>query len=361
MVGSSSPSPSCSRGAPRSRRASNVGSTFRWGAIVSALAIGAVTASPASATFYGANGRITYAVHDGDVEQIWIASADESNPVQLTFGANTSLATDWSPDASRIAFDSDRTGDVEVYTMKPDGSGVVRLTNDPGFDASPAFSPDGSTLVWDHEADDPAKNGLYLMRSSDGGDVRRLTVAPQEAGHLVIDVDPQYAPDGTKVAFSRFRLADHGTLSAVFVVNANGTGLRQLTPWGSASSTLDWSPNGRTIVYETETWHFPGAKGTQDIMVVNADGSGRRNLTNNPISSAVGSCKSGRDCSGLVAQFSTDPVWAPDGSRILFVHTQIVQGVFSCNLQTIAPNGSARHVVADTPECEDEPDWESIP
>ena len=66
------------------------------------------------------------------------------------------------------------------------------------------------------------------------------------------------------------------------------------------------------------------------------------------------------DCAGLVAQFSTDPVWAPDGSRILFVHTQIVHGVFSCDLQTIAPDGGAQ-VVAETPECEDEPDWESIP
>jgi hypothetical protein len=58
--------------------------------------------------------------------------------------------------------------------------------------------------------------------------------------------------------------------------------------------------------------------------------------------------------------FSTDPVWAPHGRRILFVHTQIVDGAFSCNLLTIAPNGAARQVVANTPECEDEPDWESI-
>jgi Tol biopolymer transport system component len=335
--------------------------SFRAAGLGAGLAL--MVAAPAvTATTHGGNGRITYAVQDDTgQQQIWIAEADETNPVQLTFAANTSLATDWSPDASRIAFDSDRTGDVEVYTMKPDGSDVVRLTFDPGFDAAPAYSPDGSTLVWDHEAADASQNGLYLMRASDGGAVRRLTVAPQDAARFVIDIDPQFSPDGRRVAFSRFRLADHGTVSAIHVVDADGSHLRQVTPWGSATSTLDWSPDGRRLVYETETWHFPGKKGTQDIMIVNPDGSGRRNLTRNPISSAVGSCQSERDCTGLVAQFSTDPVWAPDGSRILFVHTQLVDGVFSCDLQTIRPDGSARRVVAATPECEDEPDWESLP
>ena len=330
-------------------------------ALAVALILGAVTAVPAGATNPGGNGRITYAVSDDTGQsQIWIASADESNPTQLTFSANTSLASDWSPDASRIAFDSDRTGDVEIYTMRPDGSDVVRLTFDPAFDAAPAYSPDGSELVWDHEAESEA-NGLYLMRASDGGNVRRLTVAPIQSGRYTIDMDPQFSPDGTRVAFSRIRFGAHSAQSAVFVVTVETGAVRQLTPWGSGSTTLDWSPDGRRIVYESETWHFPGAKGTQDIYVIDADGGGRRNLTNNPISSAVGTCNNGSDCVGLRGYFSTDPVWAPDGTRILFVHTQIVGGVFSCNLQTIAPNGAARQVVADTPECEDEPDWESVP
>ena len=106
--------------------------SFKAAGLAAALAL--VVAAPAvTATMPGRNGRITYAVQDDTgQQQIWIAGADEAHPVQLTFAANTSLATDWSPDASRIAFDSDRTGDVEVYTMKPDGSDVVRLTFDPG-------------------------------------------------------------------------------------------------------------------------------------------------------------------------------------------------------------------------------------
>ena len=153
-------------------------------AIASILSL--MTALPAGATSPGGNGRITYAVSDDTGQsQIWIAGADESSPVKLTFGAGTSLATDWSPDASRIAFDSDRTGDVEVYTMRPDGSDVARLTFDPAFDAAPAYSPDGSTLVWDHEAESEA-NGLYLMRASDGGNVRRLTVAPIQASMVSV-------------------------------------------------------------------------------------------------------------------------------------------------------------------------------
>ena len=152
-------------------------------------------------------------------------------PTQLTFSANTSLASDWSPDASRIAFDSDRTGDVEIYTMRPDGSDVVRLTFDPAFDAAPAYSPDGSTLVWDHEAESEA-NGLYLMRASDGGDVRRLTVAPIQSGRYTIDIDPQFSPDGTRVAFSRIRFGAHNAQSAVFVVTVETGAVRQLTAVG---------------------------------------------------------------------------------------------------------------------------------
>ena len=243
--------------------------SFKAAGLAAALAL--VVAAPAvTATMPGRNGRITYAVQDDTgQQQIWIAGADEAHPVQLTFAANTSLATDWSPDASRIAFDSDRTGDVEVYTMKPDGSDVVRLTFDPGFDAAPAYSADGSTLVWDHEAADASENGLYLMRASDGGAVRRLTVAPQDAARFVIDIDPQFSPDGRRVAFSRFRLADHGTVSAIHIVDVDGippapghaVGLGQLDPRlvaGRATARL----RDRDLAFPRQEGH-PGHHGRE--------------------------------------------------------------------------------------------------
>ena len=120
--------------------------------------------------------------------------------------------------------------------------------------------PDGSTLVWDHEAADASENGLYLMRASDGGAVRRLTVAPQDAARLVIDVDPQFSPDGRRVAFSRFRLADHGTVSAVLIVDVTDPTCARSRRGARPARPLDWSPDGQRLVYETETWHFPGRR-----------------------------------------------------------------------------------------------------
>ena len=102
--------------------------------------------APASAAFPGVNGRITFMRFDADGWfQIWVANGDMSNQVQITHGVGGSGFPSWSPDGTRIAFDSHRTDpdqfdNVEisdVFTMRPDGTDIRQLTDSKGVSGPP--------------------------------------------------------------------------------------------------------------------------------------------------------------------------------------------------------------------------------
>ena len=122
----------------------------------------AASAGPAYATFPGQNGQITYCrvTPDGADEHVFVANPDGSNELQLF--AMTSEGTDWSADGSRIAFDFiDGTNTVQIGTINPDGSGLVQLTFDSAFHASPTWSPDGKRIAIDFESD--TEHGIQII------------------------------------------------------------------------------------------------------------------------------------------------------------------------------------------------------
>src|SRR5215217_5243124 len=106
-------------------------------------------------------------------------------------GTVAAQSTLWPP-GTRIAFDSDRDGNREIYTMFTDGGDQTRLTDNPAFDGEPAWSPDRSQLAFVSDRDDT--NNIYVM-DADGSDVRPLTANRAD------NIDPAWSPDGQMIAF----------------------------------------------------------------------------------------------------------------------------------------------------------------
>ena len=129
------------------------------GLLVIFVACVVVATRPAYATFPGINGRISFARFFPDTNSLSIFSVrpDGSGEQQLTFDLpnHASIGSDWSPDGSRIAFDSDRFFNgvddfVDIFTMNADGTGCcVQLTTHEGFNGEPEYSPDGNTIVFE--------------------------------------------------------------------------------------------------------------------------------------------------------------------------------------------------------------------
>lgn len=327
---------------------------------IAVLALTSMTiAIPAQASYPGSVGRLALARPDSNfVDQIWVANSDLSAAVQVTGDDHGSNHPDWSPDGTRIAFDSDRAGAFcDVFTMDPDGSDVVQLTDFGDCAGAPNWSPAGRRLAYTRD-NGGAEAGIWTM-SADGTDQRRVTTVGDNA---LFDASPRYSPDGQLIAFTRVRHPHEGrpgrtgfltgATGAVFVVRPDGTGLRRLTSWGHPTGLdVDWSPNGTEIVYETDGVSI-GA--TRDIKAVRLSDGRVRTVTQNPPVARLGGDRTPQ------FEVSSDPTWAPDGSRILFVHFEIVDGEFLADLWTVRPDGSDRAVLARTPEFEDQPDWESV-
>ena len=309
--------------------------------LVTAAVSAATLAGSSQATSPGRNGRIAYMVKDGRGNwQIWVANADLSGPKKLTRGRYDSGWPVWSPNGRRLAFDSNRTDHKpddshevnDVFVMKPDGSGVKKLTDSKGISGDAAWSPKGSLIAFD--ADRGNKNGfsaIYGIRPNGRG-LRKLT----HPRHPMSDYKPRFSPDGTQIVFLRERgTADFGP-AALFTMHLDGSHLHRLTPFSLHADDSDWSPDGKQIVFDG----YPnGPYG--DIYTVSASGGAYINVTHDTTGQA-------------------DPVWSPDGQKILFLDNGYVNGVGRTGLATMSPDGNQRHFIANENLEAHQADWESV-
>jgi Tol biopolymer transport system component len=177
----------------------------------------------------------------------------------------------WSPDRQRIAFSKQGAlGKDSIWTMKIDGSGLRMLTDDGD---NPAWSPDGGTIAFERGLIAPA---IWLM-DGNGANQRRLTMPAQRLTHSERDLQPDWSPNGTRIAFTRWH-DDNSTktyVSDVFTIRSDGTGLRVLTRPHARGSMPAWSPDGTRIVF---LGGDPARDSTTGLYVMNADGSGQKRL-----------------------------------------------------------------------------------
>jgi TolB protein len=230
---------------------------------------------------------------------IFAMDPDGGNVVQLT---HNDTANDTGPaisgDGQHIVFNSDRDGNVEIYSMNPDGSSQTRLTNNPASDQEPQFNFDGSKIVFwsNRDATPPGNrsgNEIYTM-NADGTNVVRLTTDQSNNRR------PTWSPDGTKIAWSNDVGRNPGD-SQIWTMNADGSNHVQLTfdqPLHHSTEPA-FSPDGTHIAFSSTR---NGGDINPEIFVMGADGSNQTQLTTVPKNSQSS--------------------WSPDGSKIVFNSTR---------------------------------------
>jgi Tol biopolymer transport system component len=162
-----------------------------------------------------------------------------------------------------------------LYSVRPDGSGVERLTNRLGQAGNPVWSPDGRRIAFD--AWDENESRVYVM-SSDGSDLKLLESGPSASGPGV----PAWSPDGTRIAFLRTPGTPGAFTAEIWVLNADGTEPRRLfqstcciATWGRPV----WSPDGRHVAFGVGLNGDPENSG---VYAVRADGTDLRRIATAP-------------------------------------------------------------------------------
>jgi Tol biopolymer transport system component len=211
----------------------------------------------------------------------------------------------WSRDASRILYQSNRSGKWQLFVMDRDGSHRTPLTDGSFNDNYPDWSPDNSSIAFVSDRD--GNEEVYVM-NADGSGLRNLSKSPAQ------DIHPYWSPDGTKILFNSTRDADRLQIYEATVATGE---IRRLVDSPDDDTCARISPRGDRIVYLANL-----ATGHDDIIVRKRDGSAPVNVTDD-------------------APADGWPVWTPDGDRIVF--SSRPAGAFA--LYVMAANGSQRRQI----------------
>lgn len=212
-----------------------------------------------------ASGRV-----DG-YDKLHLMNSDGSNQTELDYPASSSGSKDWfpiySPDGSRIAFVSNRSGADQIYVMNADGSGLTQLTNGTRFD----WAADSNTIVY-QTGSNVSNNELYTIDLA-ARNVHQLTYDNRYDGY------PNWSPDGTRIAYVHC-LDDGDAQCHIAVMNSDGSRQYFVTNTNEATANFKpiWSPNGQQILFTSYRNDLTNMQNA-DLYVVNADGSGLRQLT----------------------------------------------------------------------------------
>jgi TolB protein len=212
--------------------------------------------------------------------EIFVMDPDGSNQSQITFNALDDEAPVWSPNGKRIVFQRDFDPvrgqlDFDIFTMRANGAHERNLTNSRGVqDFDPDWSPDGRRIAFTSERDGDGE--IYTMRPNGSG-VRQLTFNDQ------FDGDASWSPDARKIAFSSERDAVPETPFQVeiYTMRADGSDQTRLTFDDLSDFLPAWSPDGRQIAFSSFRDVTPGTEDNAEIFTMRADGSNQVNRTNN--------------------------------------------------------------------------------
>jgi TolB protein len=296
-------------------------------------------ASPSATLPISGRGWIAYQAPQGSTpDRVFLVHIDGSGDHPIAQGLPGSVAhPDFSRDGSRLVFEqlSRDTSHTQIYVATADGAKIHRiaLCKPPSCldHYAPSWSPDGKQLAISTDggkltSDGPTRFGLAIIDVA-SEEVHPIVDHPAIQGQ---DLFPRWSPDGKQLVFWRDRFLGGSVKTAIFIVNADGSGLQQLTPWSMLAGDPDWSPDGSLIVFTTHPL-FEFSEGEEsELYTMRPDGSEVRALTSY----------------GPDGPRATQPRWTPDGKAILY--TRLSQAALPREIWVINGDGTGDVPVLDT-------------
>ena len=260
--------------------------------------------------FPGPDGKqLLYESQIAGYYQLFIMNVDGSGQRQLTHDPTNHDLPSWSPDGKRISYDSDRNGHSVIYVMDLDGSNEQRVSPENGESIHPMWSPDSKQIIYcaDDDLKPPKKNdaSIYVF------DLDTKQTATLITGG--VNTYPTYSPDGKQIAY-RHMIGDMN--SEVYVADADGKNIRNLSNHQAFDGWPAWSPDGKQIAFSSNR------RANYQIHIMDADGSNVRLVANTE----------GR---------ATEPRWSVDGKRIYFTNCKKVDFGTDCQIMTVNVDSTA--------------------
>ena len=207
--------------------------------------------------------KVAWESYRGGNSEVYVANRDGTNPMNVSNHAADDYAPSLSADGSKVAWYSDRdgNGNSEVYVANTDGTGVVNISNDPAYDYAPSLSADGSKVAWVSYRLGDAE--VYVANTNDPGGL--VNVSQHGDG----DYFPSLSADGSKVAWDSHR---HGN-AEVYVANTDGTDPKNVSQDSAVDELASLSADGSKVAWESFR------NGNWEVYVANTDGSGLVNVS----------------------------------------------------------------------------------
>lgn len=299
--------------------------------VVAPVLLAPVPAEAASSVWASANGAIVFrSDRDGepDVFALDVATGEVVKLTQAHGVADLQPAV--SPDGGRIAFvrRPEPTGRPDLFVMTSAGKGRMRITRTPVPERDPAWSPSGTRLVYAARTSAGGPFRIFLARA-DGS--ARVQLTTQGAGSA--DRSPAFSPDGAQIAFVSDR---DGGFPEIYLMNADGTGVRRLTTNALIDGNPSWTPDGTRVVVERCC-----PNGTSDLVAIDVATGAETPV----VASAT--------------HHELDPAVSPDGTMVAYVAIEVGVGNIDLWAAAIDGTGATRLTQAEAPDLS--PDWQPLP